>query len=142
MKIPKRSFEASVPSMAMGDIAFLLLIFFVILARAQDDSHLKWQPAKAEELEQAKHHKASVVIDVGNKYYLNGKELENPSQKGKLDKKDLTNKLKVLLGEDKEDRTVLLKVHKETKAERFEPVIEAISAAGAEIHHVLEQENN
>ena len=31
--------------MAMGDIAFNLLIFFVILARAQDDSHLQWQPA-------------------------------------------------------------------------------------------------
>ena len=50
MKVPKRKFEASVPAMAMGDIAFLLLIFFVILARAQDDSHLKWEPAVDEEL--------------------------------------------------------------------------------------------
>ena len=47
--------------MAMGDIAFLLLIFFVILARAQDDSHLKWEPAEDPELEQAKNYKASVV---------------------------------------------------------------------------------
>ena len=51
MKVPKRKFEASVPAMAMGDIAFLLLIFFVILARAQDDSHLKWEPAEDPELE-------------------------------------------------------------------------------------------
>ena len=37
----------------MGDIAFNLLIFFVILARAQDDSHLQWEPAKAEEVQSA-----------------------------------------------------------------------------------------
>ena len=67
MKIPKRRFEASVPSMAMGDIAFLLLIFFVILAKAQDDSHIIWEPAADEKLEQAKNYKASVVIDVKNK---------------------------------------------------------------------------
>ena len=50
----------------------------------------------------------------------------------------MTNKLKVLLGEDKENRAVLLKVHNETKAERFEPVIEAISDAGGDLLHVLE----
>jgi len=40
MKLPRKSFEAEVPSMAMGDIAFLLLIFFVLLARAVDDREL------------------------------------------------------------------------------------------------------
>ena len=62
MKIPRKKYEASVPSMAMGDIAFLLLIFFVILARAQDDSHLQWQPAKTELLDQAKFSKAGVSL--------------------------------------------------------------------------------
>ena len=47
MKIKRRAIRADVPSMAMGDIAFNLLIFFVILARAQDDSHLQWTPAAA-----------------------------------------------------------------------------------------------
>ena len=50
MKIKRRSSQAEVPSMAMGDIAFNLLIFFVILARAQDDSHLHWEPATAAEI--------------------------------------------------------------------------------------------
>ena len=31
MKIARRRFTASIPSFAMGDIGFLLLIFFVIL---------------------------------------------------------------------------------------------------------------
>ena len=53
MKLPRRKLEASVPSFAMGDIAFLLLIFFVILARAQDDSHIQWQPARLEKVDMA-----------------------------------------------------------------------------------------
>ena len=84
MKVPKRKFEASVPAMAMGDIAFLLLIFFVILARAQDDSHLKWEPAVDEELEQAKNYKASVVIDVKNETFLNGRPIAQAQLSGAI----------------------------------------------------------
>ena len=132
MKIPKRSFEASVPSMAMGDIAFLLLIFFVILARAQDDSHLQWEPAADQELEQAKNYKASVVIDADKKTYLNGRP---------IGQSQLEDALTTLLGNAKASkRTVLLKVHKDATAIHFEPVIEAVSKSGGEIHHVLEQE--
>ena len=63
MKIARRTSKAEVPSMAMGDIAFNLIIFFVILARAQDDSHLNWEPARAEELESSGAARVSVVID-------------------------------------------------------------------------------
>ena len=132
MKIPKRRFEASVPSMAMGDIAFLLLIFFVILAKAQDDSHLRWEPAVDEELEQAKNYKASVVIDVKNKTYLNGRPIAQAQLEGAIAD---------LLGDaEPSKRTVLLKVHKDATVLQFEPVIEAVSKSGGEIHHVLEQE--
>ena len=132
MKIPKRRFEASVPSMAMGDIAFLLLIFFVILAKAQDDSHLRWEPATDEELEQAKNYKASVVIDVKNKTYLNGRPIAQAKLEGAIGD---------LLGDaEPSKRTVLLKVHKDATVLQFEPVIEAVSKSGGEIHHVLEQE--
>jgi biopolymer transport protein ExbD len=132
MKIPKRTFEASVPSMAMGDIAFLLLIFFVILAKAQDDSHIIWEPAADEKLEQAKNYKASVVIDVKNKTYLNGQPIAQAQLEGRLSE---------LLGDaEPTKRTVLLKVHKDATVLQFEPVIEAVSKSGGEIHHVLEQE--
>ncbi|MBO94639.1 MAG: biopolymer transporter ExbD [Opitutales bacterium] len=134
MKIPKRSFEASVPSMAMGDIAFLLLIFFVILARAQDDSHLQWEPAAYDDLEQAKNYKASVVIDADKKTYLNGRPISQAQ---------LADSLTDLLGNaEASKRTVLLKVHKDATAIHFEPVIEAVSKSGGEIHHVLEREIN
>ena len=62
MKLPRKTYDATVPSTAMGDIAFLLLIFFVILARAQDDSHIQWQPARLDKVEMAPAARASVAV--------------------------------------------------------------------------------
>jgi biopolymer transport protein ExbD len=132
MKIARRKFKVEVPSMAMGDIAFNLLIFFVILARAQDDSHLKWVPAATPKVENVGHAKVSVVIDVKNDLYLNGKNIGIAQLAGDLQK---------LLGNAPAgERTVLLKVHRDTTALRFEPVIEAISEAGGDLVHILEEE--
>ena len=75
MKISRRPLAATVPSMAMGDIAFNLLIFFVILAKATDDSHLQWEPADSTEVIRAGAAKASIVIDAESKYYLNGQQV-------------------------------------------------------------------
>ena len=131
MKIKRKKSRAEVPSLAMGDIAFNLLIFFVILARATDDSHLHWQPATAGNLESAGHSKVSVLIDSDNKLYLNGQEV-GISQLAELVRETLGNA-------PPGERNVLLKVHHETHALRFEPVIEAISEAGGDMVHILEE---
>ena len=111
MKIERKTSRAEVPALAMGDIAFNLLVFFVILARAQDDSFLNWQPAKAPNLESA----------------------------GTA--KQLADRIRETLGDAAPgERNVLLKVHREATAVRFEPVIEAISEAGGDIVHILEEE--
>lgn len=118
--------------MAMGDIAFLLLIFFVILARAQDDSHVRWDPAKAADLQSARNARASVVVDVDNKVYLNGRPVGVAQ---------LAPALKDLLGQAPAgQRTVLLKVHKDATAQYFEPAIEAVSQAGGDLFAVLEDQ--
>ena len=123
--------KADVPSTAMGDIAFNLLIFFVILARAQDDSHLQWQPASASQLEGIASNKASVLIDRNNKLYLNGSEIGQAQ---------LSKGISDLLGSAPQgQRTVLFKVHKEATAMYYEPVIEAISEAGGDLVHILEE---
>lgn len=131
MKITRKQTSATVPSMAMGDIAFNLLIFFVILAKASDDSHLQWDPASASEVTAAGASKVSVVIDVDNKYYVNGKQVGISQIAPAIDG---------ILGDAPiEDRVVLLKVHQEATANHFEPVIEAVSEAGGKIVHVLEE---
>ena len=130
MILRRKKLEATVPSMAMGDIAFLLLIFIVLLAKARDDSHLVWQPATGSELIKPENQNASIVIDKTNITYLNGRPIQN---------ENLSDQLSSLLGElPPGSRTVLFKVHKDVVAEHFEPVIESISEAGGELHHVLE----
>jgi biopolymer transport protein ExbD len=132
MKIQRKQITASVPSFAMGDIGFLLLIFFVILARAQDDSHVQWQPAQLKDVEMAAAPLASVAIDTGFNTYLDGKEIATS---------ELAAALTILLGDATAgQRNVFLKVHRETKATHFEPVIAAISEAGGDLTHILEPE--
>lgn len=133
MKLPRKKMTASIPSAAMGDIGFLLLIFFVILARAQDDSHVRWQPAKLKEVEMVASPLASVTIDTGFKTYLDGKEISTD---------ELAGAISQILGDAPAGkRYVFLKVHKEAKATHFEPVIAAISEAGGDLVHILEPEN-
>ena len=118
--------------MAMGDIAFNLLIVFVILARATDDSHLQWTPAEAENLQAARNSAVSVLIDKDNKLYLNGAQIGIA---------ELTAQIETALGSAPQgERTVLVKIHSETLAQRFEPVIEAISEAGGDLVHIVEEE--
>lgn len=132
MKIARRTAVAEVPLVAMGDIAFNLLIFFVLLARAQDDSHLQWEQSRVEEAQKIGESRASITVDRHNKLYLNGGEISASQLAGELEK---------LLGSAPQGkRTVLLKIHKETLAGRFEPILEAVSEAGGEIVHVVEEE--
>ncbi|HND51103.1 MAG TPA: biopolymer transporter ExbD [Pirellulaceae bacterium] len=131
MKLTRKKHKAEVPSVAMGDIAFNLLIFFVILAKAQDDSHLNWTPASSSKVESAGVSKVSVLINSENKLHLNGQPI-GLSQ--------LAPRIKELLGDSPAgDRVVLLKVHREAQALQFEPVIEAISEAGGDLVHILEE---
>ena len=131
MKIQRKAVRAEVPSTAMGDIAFNLLIFFVILARANDDSFLNWQPARAKNLEAAGYAKVSVLIDGDSKLYLNGRQVGMAQ---------LSAQIGELLGDAPAgQRTVLLKIHREAQALYFEPVIEAVSEAGGDLVHVLEE---
>lgn len=124
--------KAGVSTVAMGDIAFNLLIFFVILARAQDDSHLRWEQSRVEEVEKVEQARASVTVDREYRLYLNGRELGSAQLAGELEK---------ILGDAPAGkRTVLLKIHKDTQAGRFEPILEAVSQAGGELVHVVEEE--
>lgn len=118
--------------MAMGDIAFNLLVFFVILAKATDDSHLQWEPARDVKAEATKKALVGVVVDNENKLYMNGQPISE---------QQLAEAVKEKLGEAPlGERTVLLKIHAKAHALRYEKVLEAVSKAGGEIVHVLDKD--
>src|SRR5260221_9820106 len=106
MKISRRKLEIGIPSVAMADIAFNLVLFFIILARTQDDSHLKWKPASVPQVESAGQSKVTVTVDENSKIYLNGKEIGT---------RELAAGISTYLGDEPAgQRTVLLKIHRDT----------------------------
>ena len=134
--------NADVPAMAMGDIAFLLLIFFIILARVTDDSHVKVNKADGTELQKPQSKRVGIAIDTNQITYLNGIRINPDMITTELYVPDAPQGQRGLLGDlPPGQRTVLLKIDKDTPAYLFEPVIEAVSKAGGELHHVLEEKN-
>jgi biopolymer transport protein ExbD len=132
MKVSLRKVRCDVPSVAMGDIAFNLLIFLFILARTDDDSHVEWRPATTASVQPIGVAPVSVIIDKDSKLYLNGRQIAVSSLSGAVAEK---------LGDSPAgQRRVVLKVDREALASRFEPVIAAIAEAGGELVHVLEDE--
>lgn len=133
MKFKRRKLTIIPPIVSMADIAFNLVLFFLILAKTTDDSHLQWQPAKAAELKPVPNSKVSIIVDKDSRVYFNGEEVSTRGLAGRIEK-ELEN-LPPL------QRTVQLKIHQDTLASTFEPIMEAVSNAGGEIVHVLDEEN-
>lgn len=132
MKIRRRKLEVGVPTVAMADIAFNLVLFFIIMARAQDDSHLRWKPASVPQTPDRIQSGYRVAVSDDGKVYLNGVHLSLAQ---------LGDNLKTQLAKEPTGkRAVLLKIHKDTLAATFEPIIQAVSEAGGDVVHVLEED--
>ena len=131
MKIRRRSVAPGVPAVAMADIAFNLVLFFIMMAKTQDDSHLQWKPASTPVVQKTPNSKVSIVVDTDQKLYVNGEQIGIAQLRGAVE-----HELQDL---PPGKRTVLLKIHKETTAQVFEPIVEAVSQAGGEIMHILEK---
>ena len=132
MKFKRRPLTVIPPYVSMADIAFNLVLFFLILAKTQDDSHIQWEPAKDTGTKQVSNAKISVTVDKDNRVYLNGQQ---------IGLREMSDKVAQELGDrPPNERTVLLKIHKDTLAATFEPIMEAVSNAGGEVVHVIEEE--
>ena len=154
MKFQRRKLEVTPPYVSMADIAFNLVLFFLIMAKTQDDSNrIEWDPAKASGAQPVKNAKVTVTVDKGaivlgpdgkpvikdgkperseSRVYFNGQQ---------IGMRDLSEKVAAALGDKPvSERIVVLKIHNETLASTFEPIMEAVSQAGGEVVHVIEDE--
>ena len=132
MKFKRRKLEVVPPYVAMADIAFNLVLFFLILAKTQDDSHIQWTPVKDVGAKQVSNAKVSITVDRDNKVYLNGQQIGI---------REMADRVGQELGDKPaSERTVLLKIDRNTLAATFEPIMEAVSQAGGEVVHVIEEE--
>jgi biopolymer transport protein ExbD len=115
-----------IPTTSMGDIAFLLIIFFVLCSTKKLGIDLTRPDALG--LEDLPKSTILVAIDSEARYWLDGGEMSGPAEieaavARRLERVDPNAPI--------EKRTVFFECDREIPKEIFEPVLEAIAKAGA-----------
>ncbi len=134
MKLRKtRRAPPGVPLASMGDIAFLLTIFFILTSNFAKDDTRNIKPPTARELEQMEKQNVSVSIDADGQIFFNGRPVAAAATIEAGVAGFLTGK------KDLKDRMVVFRCDKGVDKQVFEPVLAAISKAGGVIAAVGEQ---
>ena len=133
-RLPQRKKRRSVPipTASMGDIAFLLIIFFLVCSEvSKDRSDLEVTPPVSEHVRKNKAPVAArVTIDKTGTIYFDGDRIDNA--------KDVEWGVRSLLTRTVSDdqRHVQFNCDATLPKESFEPVLQAIAAAGGIIEAV------
>ena len=124
MKLVKdqKKAEATIPVVAMSDIAFLLIIFFLVTTNFVKESHIRLKLPKAEAANKEDRIQTSVSVDEDGSIWVNGAASSLSGLQS-----DVGNLLGKRTGEH---RKVFVKCHKDLTRSEFMPVIEKINAAG------------
>ena len=111
------------PLSSMGDIAFLLIIFFMLASNFMKTGNVELEKPDAPSLEQQEPPKCSVLLDKDGQIWFEGTQVS---------KGEVTSALKELAEKDHE-YTVHVAIHKDLTKRDFMPMIEAISESGAKM---------
>lgn len=112
-----------VPTASFGDIAFLLIIFFMVASVFMKESNIKVKQAESPDIDKVPAVPISVILDRDGQIWLQG-------EKYAIDA--LEPEVSVML-HNKADKQVYLKVDKSQKQKDFGAVLMKLSSAGAEI---------
>jgi biopolymer transport protein ExbD len=130
MKVRRAKQSASIPLTSTADVAFLLLIFFLVLARGTNEAAVDWKPARTEiTLEEAQNNFVSVIIDKDHKVYINGNPIHPDQVKFAVEQ---------YWAGGVQERKVLLKVDKDVPEKVFAKVMLDIGSTGADLFRILE----
>jgi len=112
-----------VPVASMGDIAFLLIIFFMVASQLARQRH-DITPPRSLDTYALKETQIAVTIDKAGNCYLQGERLYGIES--------LKPRIEMLLKDRTTDkaRTVLFRCDKSVRNELFEPAVDAIVQAG------------
>lgn len=130
----KKRRNVPVPIASMGDIAFLLIIFFMLLSEFAKDKDLELEPPISEKVVKAEVVVAArVAIDKYEQIYLDGQPVESP--------KDIEWGVRALLDKTvaEEQRHVEFKCHKSLPHRVYNPVVKAIAEGGGILEAVGEE---
>jgi biopolymer transport protein ExbD len=116
--------RVAIPTTSMGDIAFLLIIFFILASNFAKDAGFTLIPPRSLDVEKVEQSRITVAIDSSYQVLCQGKPAGGLS--------GLRAILADLLKDAKTDaqRTVWFRCDSSAPLELFEPVLGAISEAG------------
>jgi len=132
----KKRRTVPVPVASMGDIAFLLIIFFLVCSEVtKENSNVQVTPPVSEHVEKIKASVAArIAVDKNGEIYFDGERVD--------DAKDVEWGVRALLAKTVSDdqRHVQFKCDAELPKEQFEPVIKAIVEGGGILEAVGEKD--
>lgn len=128
----RKRLKAIVPTASFADIAFLLNIFFMVTSNFIKEGHIKLTQPRSPEIVAMKESPISVALDRNGELWLQGKPC--PVEV-------LEEGVKTLIAE-LGHKTVMLKIDKDVRQEKFGPVFLALSRAGAELALIGQKEKD
>ena len=111
------------PLSSMGDIAFLLIIFFMLASNFMKTGNVDLEKPGAPGLEKQEAAKCSVMMDKDAVIWYEGAQ---------VDAREVTDRLKELVEND-HGFAVHVSIHKALTRKDFMPLVEAISESGAKM---------
>lgn len=125
MKLHRRKkMGIAVPTTSMGDIAFLLIIFFMVCSNFAKEARITYEAPQSTDVDKVENAPTSVVLDEAGAIYVNGKPVADSQTVESLIESFLVGKT------NDEERKVLFKCDRWIEKRAFEPVLEAITRAG------------
>jgi len=126
-----RRIPAMVPIASMGDIAFLLIIFFMLTSNFIKEAHVVLDRPTAPDIEEMKESQISVSMDKEGQVWLQGEPCPV----------EVIEEGVAALLADRDDKLVMLKIDREAPHEAYGEIFLQLSRAGAEIALVGLSEN-
>lgn len=118
------------PLSSMGDIAFLLIIFFMLASNFMKTNKVELENPGSPDIDQQESPKTSVTMDKDGKVWYEGAQVQPH---------EVTDALKALAAKD-HDHPVHVSIDKALTRKQFMPLIEAISESGAKLILIGEKE--
>lgn len=137
MKVHHRKSRAKLNNSltSMGDIAFLLIIFFIVTSNFIKESRIELEEASSLDVEELELEAISVAVDKEGDIFLDGEEIEGgPEELGNMVKNLVADK-------DEDDKKVMVKIDKNlAHASGYKKIFMQLAEAGVKLHLVGELE--
>lgn len=124
----KKAGVLAVPTSSMGDIAFLLIIFFMLTSKFMQESHIEHELPTSPDVTAIEDQTVSIMIDKDGALWLQGQPSTPDMLKEELERQR----------GDNENFTVMFKVDKGVRSVDFENVIRKLAEAGVKVAFVGE----